>query len=260
MAIEYIVAFVLLGLLAGSLSGLLGIGGGVILVPALVFIFNLPEQSAQGTTLALMVPPIGLLAAWHYYKQGHVNLRVAGVICLGFALGGWLGAKSALLMSGALSEKIFAAALLLIAAKMLFFPEQSLAGEQTLHSHANRRFSLGSIGLFLLLGVFAGGLSGLLGIGGGVIIVPLLIFLFGFSQHDAQGTTLALMVPPIGLLAAWQYLQRGAVDLPTAGWVCLGFFVGGLLGARLASSVPTRVMSKIFGIAVILIAVKMLLA
>jgi len=81
---------------------------------------------------------------------------------------------------------------------------------------------------YLLLGLAAGILSGLIGIGGGMIIVPALVFLFGFSQHLAQGTTLALLVPPIGILAAWTYYQQGYVDLHTAAYICAGFFFGRL--------------------------------
>lgn len=73
-----------------------------------------------------------------------------------------------------------------------------------------------NIVICILIGLIAGAISGLVGIGGGVIIVPALIFLFGFTQHKAQGTTLALMIPPIGLLAAWTYYKQGAVDIKTA--------------------------------------------
>ncbi|MDD2540982.1 MAG: TSUP family transporter, partial [Desulfuromonadaceae bacterium] len=101
--------------------------------------------------------------------------------------------------------------------------------------------------LYVILGLFAGTLSGLIGIGGGVIIVPILVFVFGFSQQMAQGTTIALMVPPIGILAAWTYYQKGFVDVKVASLVCLGFVVGGLLGARFATGLPTVLLEKIFG-------------
>jgi uncharacterized membrane protein YfcA len=113
---------------------------------------------------------------------------------------------------------------------------------------------------YLILGVLAGTLSGLVGIGGGVIIVPALVFLFGFSQQSAQGTTLALMVPPIGILAAWTYYRQGQVDLKIAGFVCLGFLLGGLMGARFASGLSNVMLERIFGIALLLIALKMLFA
>jgi len=112
--------------------------------------------------------------------------------------------------------------------------------------------------LYLLLGVLAGALSGLLGIGGGVIITPALIFLFGFSQHQAQGTTLSLLVPPIGLLAAWTYYQQGYVDLKIGTIICLGFFGGGLIGAKLATHIPNDWLEKIFGFALMIISLKMI--
>jgi uncharacterized membrane protein YfcA len=112
--------------------------------------------------------------------------------------------------------------------------------------------------LYLLLGLIAGALSGLIGIGGGVIIVPVLIFLFGFSQHQAQGTTLAMLVPPIGILAAWTYYKHGFVDLKVASLLALGFFIGSLFGAKFATGLSNVLLEKIFGVALLLIALKMI--
>jgi uncharacterized membrane protein YfcA len=112
--------YVVLGLIAGILSGLIGIGGGVMIVPSLIFWFGFSQQEAQGTTLGLLVPPIGILAAWTYYQQGYVNLRVAALICLGFVVGGLLGAKVAVVLPSKILEKIFGVALLSIALKMIF--------------------------------------------------------------------------------------------------------------------------------------------
>src|SRR3989304_7207621 len=105
-----------------------------------------------------------------------------------------------------------------------------------------------NIVFLLLLGLLSGVFSGLIGIGGAIIIIPSLVLLFGLSQHTAQGTTLALMVPPIGLLAAWTYYKQGFVDLKIAGLICLGFFVGGLLGAKFAAEIPDEILRKIFGV------------
>ena len=112
---------VLLGLLSGVFSGVLGIGGGIIIIPALVYLFGLSQHQAQGTTLALLVPPIGILAAWTYYKAGFVDLRIAGFVCLGFVFGGWLGAKYATAIPDAVLRKVFAGALMIIAIKMMFW-------------------------------------------------------------------------------------------------------------------------------------------
>lgn len=115
----HILMYILLGLVAGIFSGLIGIGGGIIIVPALVFVFGLSQHQAQGTTLALLVPPIGLLAAWTYYKEGYVNLSIASLIGLGFFLGGFLGAKLATGLSNPVLEKMFGIALLLVSLKMI---------------------------------------------------------------------------------------------------------------------------------------------
>jgi uncharacterized membrane protein YfcA len=114
------------------------------------------------------------------------------------------------------------------------------------------------IASFIGLGVIAGTLSGLIGVGGGVIIVPALVFLFHFSQHRAEGTTLALLVPPIGILAVIPYFRQGHVDLRAAGLICLGFLFGGLLGGHLANGFSSATLQRIFGVALLLISIKML--
>ena len=110
---------------------------------------------------------------------------------------------------------------------------------------------------YILLGLFAGTVSGIVGIGGGVIIVPALIFLFGFSQHIAQGTTLALLVPPIGLLAAYTYYKSGYVDFNVAIFVCVGFLIGGLLGAKISINLSNTILQKVFGSFIIVIGLYM---
>ncbi len=116
----------------------------------------------------------------------------------------------------------------------------------------------GHISLFILLGLVAGVLSGLIGIGGGIIIVPALVLLFGLSQHQAQGTTLALLVPPIGILAAWTYYRQGNVNISIAVFIALGFIVGSILGARFAGALSDVVLKKIFGISLMLVAIRMI--
>ena len=112
--------------------------------------------------------------------------------------------------------------------------------------------------LFILVGLFAGTISGVIGIGGGVVIVPALVLLFGFTQQMAQGTTLALLVPPIGFLAAYTYFRAGYVDLKAAVFVCIGFFIGGLLGSKVAVNVPAAILKKVFGATMILIGIYMI--
>ena len=112
--------------------------------------------------------------------------------------------------------------------------------------------------LYIVLGLIAGALSGLIGIGGGIIIIPALVLLFGLSQHEAQGTTLALMVPPVGILAAWTYYKHGYVDLQMAAFICIGFFIGGFFGAKIATSISSTLLEKIFGVSLFLVSIKMM--
>lgn len=102
--------------------------------------------------------------------------------------------------------------------------------------------------LYLVLGLLAGTLSGIFGIGGGTILIPGLVFLAGLTQHEAQGTTLAIMLFPIGLLAVMRYYQSGHVRFGIAAFICVGFLIGGLLGANIAQGIPNLAMRKAFGV------------
>jgi len=113
--------------------------------------------------------------------------------------------------------------------------------------------------LYLLLGLITGIFSGLIGIGGAIIIIPSLVLFFGLEQRMAQGTTLALMVPPIGLLAAWTYYKAGFVDLKIAALICAGFFLGGLIGAKFAVQIPDNILRKVFGLILLIASLKMIL-
>src|SRR4051812_28170577 len=112
---------------------------------------------------------------------------------------------------------------------------------------------------FVLLGLAAGVLSGLLGIGGAIVIIPALVYVFGFPQHRAEGTTLALMVPPIGILAVIPFFKRGCVDVRAAALICLGFLLGGLIGGRLAAGISGPVLQRLFGVLLLGLAARMLL-
>ncbi len=113
---------------------------------------------------------------------------------------------------------------------------------------------------YLVLGLAAGVLSGLIGIGGGIVVVPALVFIFGYSQHQAQGTTLAMMVPPIGILAAYVYWKAGYVDIRAASLLCAGFFLGGLAGARVAGDLSSPALEKVFGVVLLVISLRMIFA
>lgn len=117
---------------------------------------------------------------------------------------------------------------------------------------------MATMGPYLILGLVGGVMSGLIGIGGGIVIIPVLVLMFGFSQHLAQGTTLAMMVPPIGILAAWTYYQQGDVDLRVAAALCAGFVFGGLLGAKMAAALSGAALERVFGVALLAVSIKMI--
>lgn len=121
MSLTTILLLMLVGLLAGMLSSMVGIGGGVVIVPALVMIFGMSQKLAQGTSLALMLPPIGILAVMNYYKQGYVDFKIAAVICITFIVGSYLGSKLVLGLDTAIVKKIFAVFMIIVALKYLFF-------------------------------------------------------------------------------------------------------------------------------------------
>ena len=119
MTTETILILIVIGLAAGTLSGLVGVGGGIIIVPALVFFLGFSQQAAQGTSLGLLLLPAGILAVINYYKQGFIDLKVVGIMCAAFVLGGWVGSKLALSLSQEVVKKTFAVVLFYTAFKMM---------------------------------------------------------------------------------------------------------------------------------------------
>ena len=102
-------------------------------------------------------------------------------------------------------------------------------------------------------------MAGLLGIGGAIVVIPALVILMGYSQQMAQGTTLMMMVPPVGALAAWQYYKQGFVDIKSALFIACFFLIGGFFGARLALHLPQLYLKRLFAILMIILSAKMLL-
>lgn len=120
MSLSTLLILILIGFTAGAFSGMIGIGGGIIMIPALVYLLKLDQHSAQGTSIAVMLPPIGIFAAYNYYKDGHVDIYYSLIIALAFMAGGYFGSLWVLKMSSSLLKKIFSTVLILIALKMLF--------------------------------------------------------------------------------------------------------------------------------------------
>lgn len=110
--------------------------------------------------------------------------------------------------------------------------------------------------MYILIGIAAGTLSGLFGIGGGIIIIPALMFLKGFPQLKAQGTSLMVMLPPVGILAFMEYYKKGNTDLTAGIVICITMLLSAKFGGQLANVLPMNIMKKAFGIFVILVGIK----
>lgn len=121
MDTQTLLIIVLVGITAGLLSGLVGVGGGIIIVPALIFFIGFSQKTAQGTSLALILLPVGILGVLQYYKQGYIDFRVVGLLAIGFLAGSYFGSKIALSLPQETVKKIFAVLMIIIAIKMLFF-------------------------------------------------------------------------------------------------------------------------------------------
>jgi uncharacterized membrane protein YfcA len=120
MDIYTVFILALIGLLAGTMGGMVGLGGGLIIVPAMVYLMGADQKTAQGTSIAIMLPPIGLFAAINYYKAGYVNIKYAAIIATTFLIGGFLGSKLAIALPEAIVKKIFAGLMIITALKMIF--------------------------------------------------------------------------------------------------------------------------------------------
>ena len=114
-----------------------------------------------------------------------------------------------------------------------------------------------TIGILLLIGFLAGVLSGLVGVGGGIIIVPSLVFFLGYTQQEAQGTSLGLLLLPVGILAVLNYYNKGAIDVKAVGVMCFAFIIGGWVGSKVALQLSEVVVKRIFGVVLIYTAIKM---
>lgn len=119
MTMQLVLLLSAIGLLAGILAGMIGVGGGIIVVPALVFFLGFSQKAAQGTSLGLLLLPIGILAVLNYYNKGLIDVKVVGIMAVGFLLGGFLGSKLALAISEAALKRIFAVVLFYTGFKML---------------------------------------------------------------------------------------------------------------------------------------------
>lgn len=120
MSVAHLITLIMVGILSGVLAGIFGVGGAIIVIPALVFILGFSQHDAQGTSLAFMLPPVGILATWNYWKEGHVNWKIALILSLTFVVGSYLGSHFSVNMSDKLLRRLFGVLMILVAIKMIF--------------------------------------------------------------------------------------------------------------------------------------------
>jgi hypothetical protein len=247
--------------------GLMGVGGGIVLVPALIYLLNMDQHVAQGTSLLLQLPPIGIGGLYFYWKQRHVELR-AGLVCaLGFLCGGYFGSNLALSIPSRDLHALFGI-FLMFAATMLWRQTRSAGSGQarvpksaaadapamgaSTTDAATKKTGSRIVSIFLVASA-VGVMGGMFGVGGGVMLVPLLVLLFHFDQHTAQGTSLVALVPPTGLLAFLNYWHAGDVRFQVGFLLMPGVFLGALAGSKFALRLSPRRMRRVFAVLLFLL-------
>jgi uncharacterized membrane protein YfcA len=238
----------LIGLVAGVLSGMFGIGGGIIIVFALVAFLGLSPVEAISTSLAVLMLPVGIFAVLEYDKQKLLDRRAALWIVCGMFFASALGALGALQLEAldpVLPKRAYGLFALLMSWRFVE-PRQWLGLVAAKTPRPERTSPLPAWQL-LGIGGAAGFGAGLFGIGGGVIIVPMLTLLLGYDQKKAVGTSLGALLLPFGLPGVLVYIQNGALDLRLAGGVALGLLLGAFIGARVALALPSATVKRAYG-------------
>jgi uncharacterized membrane protein YfcA len=255
------VEMLMVGLAAGVLSGMFGIGGGVVIVPVLVTLFGFGLQEAVGTSLAALLMPVGIFAAIAYYRAGKLKIGIAIWVALGLAAGALLGAQIALGLNVDLLQSAYAVFLLFagwrFAEPLKWWAEwRSKTPPPPVPERAPR-----TTAWYVLLGIGfgAGILSGMFGVGGGIVIVPVLVGLLWFDQKLASGTSLGSLLLPVGLGAALSYHQAGLLDVNAAVLIAIGLTIGALGGARIALGLPSKTVKRMYGVFLLAVALRFLL-
>lgn len=251
------IALILMGLVTGMLSGLLGLGGGFILVPALVYLLGMNQHRAHGTSLAVICM-IAVSGAISYSRHGQVDWVVAIELMVGGVIGAMLGARICNLISARKLRRSFGALMALVGLRMLYgaasaaYVVNPVVSGHVISAHEFwGGLAIGGIGLF------TGVLSGIFGVGGGIIMIPALVLLFSFSQTMAQGISLAVIIP-VSISGALIHNRNGNVRWNIAFWLGIGGVVGALIGARIANlEVSDLALKGMFGALTLIIGVLM---
>lgn len=251
---EYI-GYFLLGIAAGILSGLFGIGGGIVMVPSLVVFFGMDILDANATSLAAMLLPVGVLGVWAYYKAGLINIKDSLWISLGLFVGSFAGGEIAVNISESLLAKLYALILIYIAVNYFDIPQYfrkkkpEFKPENEITKHP--------VWVFIAVGIGAGIFAGLFGKGGGIIIVPMLISIFRYNPKAAAATSLAALQLPVGLPSVMIYANEGHLNILNATFIAIGILLGALVGSTMGIKLPSAVFKKVYAFFLLAVAVFM---
>ncbi len=239
------------GLCGGVLSGLFGVGGGIVMVPLLGLFLGLDQHRAQGATLAAMLLPTGLPAVLQYRKRGIASsVPLVGVLVLAFLFGIYGGSLVANRIPSNALRWGYASFLVFLAVRTFLRQEQATVDRSAEPFDLEGLWTWG-----LPIGLLAGLVSGLTGLGGAVVVIPLLAAKFRMTQHEAQLTSLMMLLPPIGLPGVYVYAKaQGGLPWLVIGGVALGFAVGALGGARVATRIQGAKLKQVYAGIVLLMA------
>jgi len=237
-----------IGLAAGVASGLLGIGGAVIMVPLMVRYLHVTQHRAHGTSLAVVIFTASA-ALVGYARAGHIDLLVTLPLVAGSVVGSPLGARWASAVPAASLRRAFGLLVLLVGLRLLL---PHLPEGQVIPAHGMLR-----IGEFVLLGGIVGVLSGFTGVGGGTVLVPALVLLAGIDQHQAQGISL-LFVIPTAIAGGWAHQKLGNVDGGLVPALAVWSMLGGFGAAFVAAALPASILRIIFGVFLMLVGTRLL--
>jgi len=239
------------GVCGGLLSGLFGVGGGIVMVPLLGLILNLDQHRAQGATLAAMLLPTGLPAVLQYRRRGIASsLPLVGVLILAFLFGIYGGSMVANRIPSDALRWSYATFLVFLAVRTFLRQEPAMV------DRGAEPFDLSGLWTWgLPIGFLAGVVSGLTGLGGAVVVIPLLASKFRMTQHEAQLASLMMLLPPIGLPGVYVYAQaQGGLPWVVILGVAIGFAVGALGGARVATRTRGAKLKQVYAGVVLLMA------
>lgn len=248
-----VLGIIAVGGAAGLLSGLFGVGGGLVLVPGMVLALGLSQHQAHASSLAAIVVTAPAALAG-FAIAGNVALAEAALISAGAVVGAVAGADAMRRLSEARLRQAFALFILLIAVRLIV---GAVTGSDIDAVPPDLSWLVG-IG-YATLGVGSGLLAALMGVGGGIILVPALVLLFSFDQHLAEGTSLAIIIPT-ALVAAWRHGRSGYTDWPMGLKLGGASVVAALIGAQLALALDPDVLQAIFAVFLVLVAIRMLLS